>query len=1238
MLPNTLLVMDAFPLTSNGKVDRKALPMPEADALPITAYTAPRAFAMSRTPTEEVMAELWARVLKVGRMGRNDSFFDLGGHSLLATQLVSRVRETFGVEIAIRTLFEAPTVAGLSARVEAARRSVEGLEAPPLMPQPRAAGLNEAPLSFAQQRLWFLDQLAPGNLFFNVPAAVRLTGDLDMSALQRALAEIVRRHETLRTTFRAEGGVPVQVIAPAEALPDIALPLVDLTEVTAADREAEALRQAREHIRQPFDLAQGSLLRARLFRLSTTEHIAVLVLHHIISDAWSIGVLVSELGRLYRAFVSHSDVAAAPLSIQYADFAHWQREWLQGDVLEKQLAYWKKQLAHLPPVLELPTDRPRPAVQTYNGATERLDLPASLMEALYALSREAGVTLFMTLLAAYQVLLGRYSGQEDFAVGTAIANRQRAEFEPLIGMFVNTLVLRADLTGAPSFRELLRRVRETALGAYAHQDLPFEMLVDALQVERNLSHTPFFQAAFALQNTPFETLELPGLTLSSVSVEAGAAQFDLLLTLSETPNGLSGGLNYNTDLFDAGTAQRMLGHYATLLAAATANPDEPVGRLPLLTEAERRQILVDWNQTAAPTPIDRCAHQLFEAWAERQPDAAALVFGTDTLSYSELNAQADQLAQQLRALGVGPETIVGVSAERSFAQVVSVLGIWKAGGAYLPLDPHYPAERLAFMLADSGTSLVLTQSHLVATLESLAPNTRLVVLDGDGGQQPVVSGQRSAAVTRQSSLAYVIYTSGSTGQPKGALLRHAGLCNLAEAQRQGFDIGPGVRILQFAPLSFDASIWEMVMALGNGAVLVLAEQAEIAGELERVLREQRVNVVTLPPSVLNVLSPDRLPDLRVVVSAGEACSRELAARWAPGRRFFNAYGPTETTVCASWELCDPADPAEPTIGRPILNTRLYILDRHLQPVPVGVPGELCIAGVNVADGYLNRPELTAERFLISDFESVLSVQSSDIKNLKSTIYRTGDLCRYRPDGRIEFLGRLDQQVKVRGHRIELGEIEATLRAHPAVREAVVTARDDVGAAADRRLVAYVQLIPEQQPAGQNGHQAGLAAELREHLRQRLPEYMLPAHFMLVEAFPLSPSGKVDRKRLPAPEIEPAAAAEYVAPRTETEHVLAEMCAGLLGIESVGIHHSFFDLGGHSLLATQLVSRVREAFQVELPLRALFERPTVAGLAELIEQQRRAADSDEARIAALLAQVEQLSDEAAHDLLAAEATD
>ncbi len=1271
MLPSAFVLLAAWPMTPNGKVDRKALPAPDGARL-----AGGDAYAAPRTPTEEILAGVWSQLLGVALVGIHDDFFALGGHSLLATRLISRVREVFAVELPVRSLFETPTVAGLAGLIEASARTRAGLAAPPVTPVPREGPL---PLSFAQQRLWFLDQLEPDSPFYNNPVAMRVNGQLDVAVLERSLNEVVRRHEALRTTFATVDGQPIQVIATESTVP---VAVVDLREGPPAERKDDAQRLLQAEARRPFDLARGPVLRAALFQIADDEQIILLTLHHIVSDGWSMGVLIREIALLYDAFSQGQPSPLAALPVQYADFAAWQRTWLQGQgddeasPIQSQLAYWKEQLRGVPDMLDLPTDRPRPAVQTSSGATKWVRLPKELLGDLIGLSRQEGATLFMTLLAAFQTLLYRYSGQEDINVGTPIANRTRGEIEPLIGFFVNTLVLRADLSGDPTFRELLTRVREAALGAYAHQDVPFEMVVEALQPARTLSHTPLFQVMLVLDNAPMEAQELTGLTLNGLDAESGTARFDLTLELMERPDGLYGALEYNTDLFDAATIERMLGHFQILLEGIVADPDCQVSALPLLSEAERRQVLVEWNATTRDYPDQHCFHHLFERQVELQPDALALLYEGQRLTYHELNQQANRLAHYLQARGVGPEALVGICVERSPAMIVAVLAVLKAGGAYLPLDPNYPTERLQYMLEDAQVAVLLTtQEQRTKNQEqsttdrkgvlhtppandegayrttppanheraySTTPHPTVIELEGDWDQIALMPATNPSSGASADSLAYVIYTSGSTGRPKGTLLRHRGLCNLLTVQRQVFAITPESRVLQFAPFSFDASVWETVMALGNGAALVLAPQARLVGgaELLNLLREAGVTTVTLPPSVLSVLDPDALPALQTVIAAGEACSHALVERWGVGRRFVNAYGPTETTVCASLIICDPLDPRAPSIGRPLPNVQLYVLDRHLQPLPIGVPGELYIGGLSLARGYLHRPELTAERFVPCPW-SVVSGQlqlttDNGQRTTDNRLYKSGDLVRYRADGELEFLGRVDQQVKLRGFRIELGEVAAVLRQHAGVQDALVLARnpdagrgDDV--AGEKRLVAYVVPAQEQRtkpvlsevegnkeqsnetPASQFSIlNSQFLGELRAYLRERLPEYMVPWGYVMVEEWPLTPSGKVDRGALPLPdgrrsEVERA----YVAPRNETEATLAGLCGELLGLAQVGVEDNFFELGGHSLLATKLISRIRERFQVEIPLRSLFEHPTVSGLAEAVEQARLVADRPQA---------------------------
>ncbi|GEJ57771.1 hypothetical protein AMYX_25120 [Anaeromyxobacter diazotrophicus] len=1169
MVPSAFVALDALPRTAGDKIDRRRLPAPAVEAA-AAGRDAPR------TPAEEVLCGLFAHVLGVERVGLDDDFFALGGHSLRATQLAARIRDAFDVDLPLKAIFEAPTVAALMARVARGRPATAS--APPVSRQPEGEPRRA---SFAQQRLWFLDRLAPGSTRYNVPVAARLDGPLDVAALGRALAELVRRHEVLRTCFAEADGSPSPIVLEAGPVP---LPLEDLSSLPAGEREAAARRRATDEAQRPFDLARGPVFRAHLFRLDPLAHLLLVTVHHVASDGWSAGVMTRELGELYRAFAAGRPSPLPELPLQYADYARWQRAWLTGEALEAQLGYWRERLAGAPALLALPTDRPRPPVASDRGGHVRFQVPTALAQAVLRVGRAEGATPFMTLLAAFQVLLGKLAGQEDVCVGTPIANRTRAELEGLVGFFVNTLVLRGDLSGDPSFRDLLVRTRDAALAAYAHQDVPFEMVVEALQPRRALSHSPLFQAMFALDDTPRAPLSLDGLTLTPAQPEGGAAAFDLTLSLAGGADGLEGDLEYNADLFDDETARRMLRQLQTLLAAIAAAPDRRLSSLPCMDEAERHRLVRTWSRNDAPAPLDPSFAARCEGWARRSPGACAVSFGGEALTYRELNARASALSRRLRTHGVRRGVRVGICAERSTEMVVAVLAVMKAGGAYVPLDPTYPAQRLAFMLEDAGLGLLLAQPHLRARLGSTT--VQAMALDGSAmaGGEPTADEDGPGP----EDVAYAIYTSGSTGRPKAALLKHRGLVNLSEAQRVAFGLGPGSRVLQFSPFSFDASVWELAMALGNGATLCLAPQEVLgsATELTALMKEQRITHVTLPPSVLAVLAPEELPELATVISAGEACTRELVERWAPGRRMWNAYGPTETTVCATMGPCSAEDARPPSIGKPIANARAYVLDARQRPVPVGVPGELCIGGVGVAQGYLHRPELTAERFLPDPFEP------------GGRIYRTGDLARWRADGTIEFLGRIDQQVKVRGFRIEPAEVEAALRRHPAVRECLVLARED--RPGDARLVAYV---------GHGEGAAPSAAELKAAVRAELPEHMLPTAYVCLAKLPLSPSGKVDRAALPAPEARSERA--YVAPRTEVEEKLAGLCAGLLNVERVGVEDDFFELGGHSLLATQLLSRVREAFQVELPLRTLFERPTVADLASAVEQARAGAPAAEA---------------------------
>jgi amino acid adenylation domain-containing protein len=1147
MVPALFVRLPALPLTPAGKVDRRTLAK-----LEISRAGGEERYAAPRTPVEEVLCEIWAGVLGLERVGVRESFFEIGGHSLLATQVISRVRQSLGVELAVRQLFETPAVEGLAQTVEALMRSGAGVEVPPLVKVPRQGAL---PLSFAQERLWFLDQLAPESPLYNIPAALRLRGPLSVPAFERGLSEVVRRHEALRTVFGVVDGRPVQSVLEEGFGP---LPVVDLSALPSLEREAELRRLVRSEALRPFDLARGPLLRAAVARLGDGEHAALVTMHHIVSDGWSLGVFVRELSAFY---------AAAPLpelEIQYADFACWQRSWLSGGVLERELESWRERLAGAPPLLELPTDRPRPPVQSFRGASRRLVLGRDVMDGLRRLVRAEGASLFMGLLAGLDAVLLRHTGQTDLVVGTPIANRTRSELEGLIGFFVNTLALRVDAGGDPCFAELLSRVREVCLGAYAHQELPFERLVEAVRPERSLSYSPVFQVMLAFQNTPMPSLELPGLTIELMEAEAVTAKFDLSLVLRETGGELRGELSYGRDLFDEATVARLGTQLEVLLSRAVSEPEARVSELPLMPDSERHQVLVEWNEAGRSGGGQLLLHQVVEQWARLTPEATAVMSPQGSLSYRELNARANRIGRRLRGLGVGPEVRVGVFLERSFGWLATFLGVLKSGGVYVALDPSYPAERLSFMLEDAGLSVVVADASTEALLP--AHGARLLRLEEVEAETSAAEDLEEALAPE--NLAYIIYTSGSTGRPKGVGLPHRGLSRLC-ASHHLLGLGPQDRVLQFFSLNFDGSIWETSLALGAGGVLCLAPGEPMAEALRRL----GVTALLVTPSALAVLPAGDLPHLRTIVVGAEACTPDLGAKWAPGRRFWNGYGPAEATVVST--LARHLGDGPVKIGRALPHAQVFLLDRSLEPVPVGAPGEIFLGGEGVARGYLGRPELTAERFVPNRFGPV-----------GSRLYRTGDLARWLPDGNLDFLGRVDHQVKVRGFRIELGEVEAALASHPQVRDCAVVPRSDLPGG--RGLVAFVE--PEAR------------RELRRFLQERLPDYMIPALFVRLPALPLTPAGKVDRRALESWEISRAGGEErYAAPRTPVEEVLCEIWAGVLGLERVGVRESFFEIGGHSLLATQVVSRVRQSLGVELAVRQLFETPTVEGLAQAVRR-------------------------------------
>ncbi len=1116
------------------------------------------------------------------------------------------------------------------------------------------------PLSFAQQRLWFLDQLAPGQSLYHIPTAMRLQGQLNVEALERAVNAIIQRHEVLRTVFLAdENGEPYQHILPELRIP---LEITDLRHLPEDERMPEAERIVDEVVKRPFDLARGPLIRGQLIQLDDEDYVAVMVMHHTVSDGWSTGILVREIVAHYMHFAFGFPLQLPDLPIQYADYAWWQRQWLQGEVLEGQLDWWREYLAGAPPLLELPTDRPRPPVQTFNGGYERMALPPDLLDALKKLSREEGATLFMTLLTAFDLLLSRYARQEDIVIGTPIANRNRAELENLIGYFANTLVIRAQLHGNPTFREALQRVREAALGAYAHQDTPFEMVVNAVDAERNMSFSPLFQVMFILQNLPQDrsALKLPGLTLDTVHSDTGVATFDITFALSESPGGLRGALNYNTDLFDAATIRRMLNHFARILEQVVADPDRPIGDISLLTEEEARLLLVDWNRTEAPFPADATIPQRFMAQTAATPDAPAVVFGDTTLTYAELDARSNQVAHALIARGVGPESLVGLMLPRSAEMMVALLGILKAGGAYVPLDPNYPPERLRYMIEDAGVEIVISNQYSVFSFQFSEEDGRSV--DELNTEHLTGAFQNDAASTsalafqilyldelntehwpiappniplHPENAAYVIYTSGSTGRPKGVVIPHRNALNLAAALKSRIydQVVPGraLRISLNAPLSFDASVQQWIMlTYGHTLVIVPDEVRRDGAALVDFIRAQRLELVDCVPTQLKLMIEHGLFDEDAwkplaMLPGGEAIDQATwdALRAQDAIQFFNMYGPTECTVdsVVSW-VNRSGD--RPNIGRFLANDRGYVLDAYGQPAPIGVPGELYLGGAGVARGYLNRPALTAERFLPDPFIALLNHEGTKARRHEEEkelpplqrseatggggpgrglrLYRTGDLVRWLPSGELEFLGRVDFQVKFHGYRIELGEIESVLREHGAIKDVVVMVREDTPGA--QRLVAY--LIPE-------GEARPSIDELRKFAGQSLPDYMIPGVFVYLDAFPLLPNGKINRRALPEPEVSREdLGVDYAPPSTPEEEALVEIWTEVLGVDQVGVYDNFFELGGDSILSIQVVARANQR-GLNISPKDIFQNPTIAGLAAVAAVSRRTIVAEQGEV-------------------------
>jgi amino acid adenylation domain-containing protein len=1178
MVPATFVVLESFPLNPSGKVDRKALPAPEA------ATAEPVAREMPRTPLERTLARLWGEVLGIAEeaFGVHDSFFQLGGSSISGAVLINRLQGRLGESVHVAVLFDAPTVARLAAHLaavwpEAVARLEDGeaageagWEAIPRRPP----GGGPLPLSFAQERLLVLHQLDPGSAVYNLNGSVRLRGALDVALLARCLGELVRRHEVLRTTFEAGEGRPFQIVLPPFP---VRLPVVDLSGLPAEARRTETRRLASEEDSRPFDVLHGAVFRATLLRLEADDHALLLTFHHIASDGWSIGIVVREVVALYRAFLAGEPPPLPEPAIQYGDYALWQRSTLQGEALEAELAWWRQRLAGNLPVLRLPADRRRSSVQGFRIASVARAVPPELARGVEELARRGGASPFMTFLAAWKGLLARLTGEEDVVLGTSTANRTRPEVEGLIGVFLNNVVLRTDLAGDPSFREVLTRVRDTVLGAFAHQSLPLETI---LQEVRNIQ----LPVMFLFMNLPPHTVSVPGLTFASLESERVIGEMDTALlevglNVEESAEGLTASISYNGFLFDAATAAGFLDRTLRLLAGAVADPGRPLWSYGLMSAAEREQLLA--RGAGVPVPDAVLVHRAFEARAAAAPDAPAVISGGRTLAYGELDRRANRLAHHLRSLGVGPDVPVGVAVERSPELIVALLGVLKAGGAYVPLDPATPEERRAYILADAGAAVLLTASAVLAADREAWPDTRPVLADGE---------------VDADNLVYLIYTSGSTGRPKGVMVRHGSLAAYVAGFRGEHGLGPADRVLQFASVGFDTSAEEIYPCLTSGAALVLRDDALLASapDFLRVCGELGISILDLPTAFWHEIvarladaSVAAPPSLRLVILGGERALPERVAAWhALGMdqvKLVNTYGPTEATIVATRCALTPEMDlrGEVPIGRPVPGARAYVADPRLELAPPGIPGELGVGGSGLARGYLGRPDLTAERFVPDPWTGEPGAR----------LYRTGDLVRLLPGGDLEFLGRTDDQVKIRGFRVELREVEAALGRHPGVAAAVVTARED--APGDRRLAGYV--VP------QNGGVPEVSA-LRAFLAESLPDYMVPAAFVVLDALPLTPSGKVDRRALPAPDRGSAAGdSEYVAPGTAAEETVAAIWCKILGLDRVGATDNFFALGGHSLLLPQVMHQLRLAFQADIPLRALFDEPTVEGLALAVEE-------------------------------------
>ena len=1195
MIPVAFVSLDSFPLTPSGKVDRNALPAPGPQRLSLPSH-----FIPPRTSSEEQLTKICVEVLRVDRIGVQDDFFALGADSIKLAQIVARVRDSFNVELPVRLLFEKRTVVDLIDSIEASQPREASFLQKPIERVSRTRGI---PLSFAQERIWFFDQLNPDILAYNFQSTIRFRGMLDTRSLERSLCEIVRRHEIYRTTFHDIEDQLVQRIHP---MPDLDLPIVDFSEIAEHEQQIALRKWCAKEFQRHFDLARLPLVRWTLLKFSQSDHILVHMEHHFVHDGWSFNVFLRELIEIYSALSADLPSPLPELPVQFADFAAWQRHSMQGAVVESQLTYWQRQLKDIPTLLALPTDRPRPKSQTFRGKAPRTELPLDLCFSLREMSRLRNQTLFMTMFTGFVILIHRYTGRTDVPIGTFFANRRWRESESLIGMILNNVVIRSSLSTDPTVSELLDQVRDLILEATSNQDVPFDQVVRSVKLQRDPSFNPLFQVTFGFHDEPMPERGPPGIDIEVTPVISnGSAKFDLgviIVPHSAQRVGLSQGSRadgltmiweYSSDLFDETTIKRMTAHFTELLEAMVTDPERRVSTLPLLTKEERRKLLVGWNQTHVAKPQKQFVHELFEWQVECTPDAVAVVFDGEQLTYQELNSRANQLGHYLQGLGIGPGAHVGLCVKRSLEMVVGIMGILKTGSTYVPLDPEYPKDRLGFMIVDAQIRTVLTQHSLLNRLPE--SDIHAICLDRDWQTIGARSSGNPFSEPASEGIAYVIFTSGSTGKPKGVSIPHSAISSHCQIMAEHYRLRFTDHILQFSRFSFDQSLEQILTPLSCGASVFLSrEDVFDPTRLTTILSRHKVTVVNLPPAYwqqwvqcLNGQGvQDFPPDLRLVIVGGDVIPSDSVRMWNnlhldQSVELLNAYGPTEATITTTtYPVKDSRKLDVVPIGRPLPGRLIYILDRHIQPVPIGVVGELHIGGLALARGYLNRPKLTAEKFIPDPFSD----------DPEAMLYKTGDLARYRADGNIEFLGRLDHQVKIRGFRIELGEIEAALRLHPEVRGAIVNVHEPTQG--DKRLAAYIVADSDPVPTG---------SELCQFLQQKLPNYMIPFVFIEIDALPLTPNGKVDRKALPVPAKVRTEDLknDFVAARSHLEQKLVDIWTEVLGVERIGVNNNFFEMGGHSLIAMQIASRIRSALNIELPLITLFEFPTIGELAEAI---------------------------------------